>query len=767
MEINFKKISLTLLAFVFAFISIVDGTLLNNDVFAEGNDISNLVVTNLTVSPTEINDGASTTVRLDFRESEKHNIKGGETINVSWTIESEIQFNGFVKEIPLEIQNKRVGTATIRQDGATIVFDESINNLDNVEGYVSFEVQGRNFTNTSGKDTKTGYISSGGKTVDVNVTKQESGTTSVFYYKTGNMDTSDTAHINWWLSANMNKVYVGKEIRIEDEIQGGHELVKDSFNITVTDYNKSQTTFAGANALNEFAQRYNGANININQNKITVRIPQNHGNNNQFIFNYKTKIAEQSQKEFVNNSKVWYQELYKDEVLGLESNFSVRNINVSAGITGTVKGELKIFKKVKGTEVGIQGVKFILKKADNTLIKGDKSEFTLETDSKGIANIKELPVGTYKIKEVSAPDWIDFNPLEAQELEFEVKESDVEGTLFNVENKVRTTSISVEKKWVDDREQSIASPEEARVEIELMRNNKSFNPRKIATLSPENSKAVFDSLEEYDSTGKKYEYTVKEMGLNENNEIRVGEFWYKSSISGDAKTGYVITNAKKRIVESSMPKTTKLKIVKRWEGVTGENTPESVTVRLLKDGNATNETRLLNSHNNWTATFDNLEYNKSGNGGKKIEYTVEEDGAINGKVVIGGKIFEVRKEMSELTLDNSKIIRIINRLEKPMVNSDNKVPSTPPTSPTSTKPATPIEDGNFSKPSVTSSTSTEKTPSKELKTSNAVGIASQPETNKTLPKTGSEGNASFLAWIFSAVGSILMLAELKYKGKLD
>lgn len=767
MEINFKKISLTLLAFVFAFISIVDGTLSNNDAFAEGNDISNLVVTNLTVSPTEINDGGSTTVRLDFRESEKHNIKGGEMINVSWKRESEILFNGFVKEIPLEIQNKRVGMATIRQDGATIVFDESINNLDNVEGYVSFEVQGRNFTNTSGKDTKTGYISSGSKTVNVNVTKQESGTTSVFYYKTGNMDTSDTEHINWWLSANMNKVYVGKEIRIEDEIQGGHELVKDSFNITVTDYNNSQTTFAGANALNEFAQRYNGANININQNKITVRIPQNHANNNQFIFNYKTKIAEQSQKEFVNNSKVWYQELYKDEVSGLESNFSVRNINVSAGITGTVKGELKIFKKVKGTEIGIQGVKFILKRADNSIIKGDKSEFTLETDSKGIANIKELPVGTYKIKEVSAPDWIDFNPLEAQELEFEVKESDVEGTLFNVENKVRTTSISVEKKWVDDREQSIASPEEARVEVELMRNNKSFNPRKIVTLGPENSKAVFDSLEEYDSTGTKYEYTVKEMGLNENNEIRFGEFWYKSSISGDAKTGYIITNAKKKIIESTMPQITKLKIVKRWEGVTGENIPESVTVRLFKDGNATNETRLLNSHNNWTATFDNLEYNKSGNDGKKIEYTVEEEGAINGKVVIGGKIFEVRKEMLESTLDNSKIIRIINRLEKPKVNSDNKVPPTPPTSPTSTKPATPIEDGNSSKPSVTSPTSTEKTPSKELKTSNTVGIASQPEANKTLPKTGSEGNTSFLAWIFSAVGSILMLAEIKYKGKLD
>lgn len=43
----------------------------------------------------------------------------------------------------MEIQNKRVGTATIRQDGATIVFDESINNLDNVEGmfHLRFKVE--------------------------------------------------------------------------------------------------------------------------------------------------------------------------------------------------------------------------------------------------------------------------------------------------------------------------------------------------------------------------------------------------------------------------------------------------------------------------------------------------------------------------------------------------------------------------------------------------------------------------------------------------
>lgn len=165
-----------------------------NKVHAQG-DISNLVVTNLQVSLANIQDGGKTTVRVDFAENDNHNIQEGDVITVSWTRRSDIQFSGYKKELPLEIKGKNVGSVSISEDRAIIAFNSSVNNLDDVEGFASFDVEGRNFAQTSEEDVKTGNIISGDKKVDVSVTKPASGATSVFYYKTGNMEIDCVAFI--------------------------------------------------------------------------------------------------------------------------------------------------------------------------------------------------------------------------------------------------------------------------------------------------------------------------------------------------------------------------------------------------------------------------------------------------------------------------------------------------------------------------------------------------------------------------------------------
>ena len=39
-------------------------------------------------------------------------------------------------------------------------------------------------------------------------------------------------------------------------------------------------------------------------------------------------------------------------------NHTVKNISASGGVNGTVRGELKIFKYINGTEIGIPNVTF-------------------------------------------------------------------------------------------------------------------------------------------------------------------------------------------------------------------------------------------------------------------------------------------------------------------------------------------------------------------------------------------------------------------------
>ncbi len=52
----------------------------------------------------------------------------------------------------------------------------------------------------------------------------------------------------------------------------------------------------------------------------------------------------------------------------------------------------------------------------------------------GLQNVKGLSVGKYMVKEIYAPDWIDFDPLNSPVLTFEIKESDTEGVVLNIEN---------------------------------------------------------------------------------------------------------------------------------------------------------------------------------------------------------------------------------------------------------------------------------------------------------------------------------------------
>ena len=67
-----------------------------------------------------------------------------------------------------------------------------------VSGFAEFEVQGRNLTQTNTSDDKVATITSGNKSTNVTVHKSEAGTSSVFYYKTGDMLPEDTTHVRWF-----------------------------------------------------------------------------------------------------------------------------------------------------------------------------------------------------------------------------------------------------------------------------------------------------------------------------------------------------------------------------------------------------------------------------------------------------------------------------------------------------------------------------------------------------------------------------------------
>lgn len=418
----------------------------NNIVFANdrSRDISATNVTSLTVSPSNIEDGGNIRVDVTFDDT-RGKIKQGDIISISWTSSGEAYLQGYANRFPLKISGQHVGDVVITRDGTTITFNEKINNLDDVSGSVYFEVQGRNVTGTAEEDTKSVSVWSGTKRADIAIHKPETGTSSVFYYKTGDMLPDDINHIRWFLNINNEKAYADEDVYIEDSIQGGQELDPDSFEILVYGYNAGD--FSGENAINDFQNRFPGSSITYNtrENTINVRIPQEYVSLNCFSIMYRTKVTNPNQEYFENKTKAWYKENGKQAVHGGSFDYSVKNIHSGGNITGTVKGELKIFKVLKDSTTPIEGVKFLVEREDGGIIKDNLKKLELTTDVNGIANVKGLSVGKYMVKEIYAPDWIDFDPLNSPVLTFEIKESDTEGVVLNIENTPVLTELLISK----------------------------------------------------------------------------------------------------------------------------------------------------------------------------------------------------------------------------------------------------------------------------------------------------------------------------------
>ena len=239
-----------------------------------GRDISSNV-TSLTVDPTNITDGGNIKVKFSFDEK-KQDIQPGDYLWINWPSEGNIRGEGVQKEIPLMIENKNVGTLTVRKDSAQVVFNENIKNIDSVEGWGQFEIQARNVTDTGEENTGPFTVMSGDKTATVNVTKPASGSSSsVFYYKTGDMLPEDTEHIRWFLNINNDGTYVEQPVKISDEIQSGQRLDPSTFEINQIHLGE-QKVYRGEEGIQQFLQDFPGAtfDFSVNDNYIEITIPK-------------------------------------------------------------------------------------------------------------------------------------------------------------------------------------------------------------------------------------------------------------------------------------------------------------------------------------------------------------------------------------------------------------------------------------------------------------------------------------------------------------
>ena len=295
-------------------------------------DVSNNI-SSLTVSSSEITDGGQTTVKFTFDEHAQK-IKAGDTLEVTWPSSGTLHGTGFKKNIQLTIDGKYVGDMVIKDGSAKVTFNDGITGLENVRGWGEFEIEGHNDTATDKEHVGKFTIVSGDKTVDLNVKKMATGVNNApFFLKAGDMHADDPDNILWAVTINAMNLEVDGDVRLEDEVQGGHKLVTDSFSITTTGAKPGY--YSGATAIEDFKAAFPGSTFTVDASgKFVVTIPKDLINKTGVLIFYRTKVENEKQKEFKNNTKVWYQVKGETAVVAKEVNASVANINANGGVDG-------------------------------------------------------------------------------------------------------------------------------------------------------------------------------------------------------------------------------------------------------------------------------------------------------------------------------------------------------------------------------------------------------------------------------------------------
>ena len=163
---------------------------------------------------------------------------------------------------------------------------------------------------------------------------------------------------------------------------------------------------------------------------------------------------------------------------------------------------------------------------------------------------------------------------------------------FTVTNtSTATVNVPVEKKWV--------GPAAGEVTVSLKRGDEVVGTMK---LNAEGGwKGAFSGLPKYDASGSEIEYAVEEDAVA----------GYDSAVSGDAQSGFTVTNTSTATVV--------VPVSKKWVGPAADK----ATVRLLAGGTDSSRSLELSDANGWRGAFEGLaKYDASGS---EIEYTVKED----------------------------------------------------------------------------------------------------------------------------------------------
>lgn len=185
----------------------------------------------------------------------------------------------------------------------------------------------------------------------------------------------------------------------------------------------------------------------------------------------------------------------------------------------------------------------------------------------------------------------------------------IEGSTITNTYKPGKTSVTVTKKWTDAENQDGLRPKSIKVQLYA---NDQKSGKEVELSAANDWTYTFSDLDEK-KAGQAIQYTVKETEVPEG---------YTQTVEATNPGQVVISN-------TYTPSKTKVQVTKKWDDANNQDglRPATITVKLYKDGVATDQTLELSEANQWQGTFENLDEKAAG---KAIHYTVKEENVPEG-----------------------------------------------------------------------------------------------------------------------------------------
>ena len=323
-----------------------------------------------------------------------------------------------------------------------------------------------------------------------------------------------------------------------------------------------------------------------------------------------------------------------------------------------------------------ESIKYILKNGNKNIqeqvIKGNN-----KTDEDWSYEFKDLAKYDQNAKEINYI--LEEQEVNKDDLKFYTNTITGEQTNgFTITNKFTVPDekikVEVNKIWKDN--SNIANKRPESIKFEVLNNEKQIVASTVKTGNNKNENGwshIFNNLEKYDANGNEEKYYVQEVSINQHDFD-----FYKSTITGDYKNGFTITNKFEVPDEKVTPKVTI-----EWHDNKNKDNKRPTNVKIiLKDdeGNIVKETTTTGTptEDEWNKIFEEVpKYNKNGD---PIQYKVEEKPENNNElefytITTSGDITKGFKVINTYTIPGTTIDLTATKKWEDNNNARNKRPS--------------------------------------------------------------------------------------------